>query len=72
MKASTVIPTAQAPTFLPAPVQPLFLTEFSQTKTAGQRDDFDEVQLHLRATTITVLLKEMLAPSCWEHGGLNE
>jgi hypothetical protein len=53
-------------------VIPLLLTEFCQVYDTNHADGLEPRQLTLRATTITVLLKKMLVPSGWPHGGIND
>lgn len=72
MKASIVTTTAQAPANLPAPVQALFLSEFSQATllpTSAKPDaDLDA----RRATQVTMVLKNILARTGYTHGGIND
>jgi hypothetical protein len=53
-------------------VLPLLLTEFRQVYDTNHAGGLEPRQLTLRATTITVLLKKMLVPSGWLHGGIND
>jgi hypothetical protein len=55
-----------------AVVLPLLLTEFCQVNQTNHADNLESRQLTLRASTITLLLKNMLAPSGWPHGGIND
>ena len=73
MNASTVTSTAQAPTNLPAPVQHLLLTELSPSTSSKTSGHLTTEQIELRANTLTVVLKEIMA----DHGenrdfGINE
>jgi hypothetical protein len=73
MNASTDTTTAQAPTNLPAPVQHLLLAEISPNATRKTLGHITTDQIELRANTITVVLREIMA----DHGenrdfGINE
>ena len=72
MNASTVTQTGQAMTHPPAPVQHPLLTEFSQLKETHSLNNLDADKIALRATKITVVLKDILEHSGYRHGGLNE
>lgn len=72
MKASTVTTTAQAPTSLPAPVQALFLSEFSQATLLSSSTAPDADLNAQRATQVTVVLKNILARTGYMHGGIND
>jgi hypothetical protein len=73
MNASTVAQTGQALPYSPAPVQHLLLlTEFSQIKENRLFDNMDVEKIALRATKITVVLKDIMEHSGYRHGGLNE
>ncbi len=73
MTASTVTQTGQAMPYPPAPVQHLLLlNKFSQLKEKHLLDNMDADKIALRATKVTVVLKEILEHSGYRHGGLNE
>jgi hypothetical protein len=67
-----IIPSVdtQAPSL--ATVLPRLLAEFCQVNNASHASGLEPRQLALRATTVTILLKEILVPSGWHHGGIND
>ena len=72
MNASTVTPTGQATENPPALVHHLLSTKFPQIQETNLPDDLDADRIALRATQITVVLKDILEHSGYPHGGLNE
>ena len=72
MNASTVTPTGQATANPSALVYDLLSTKFPQIQETNLPDDLDADRIALRATQITVVLKDILEHPGYRHGGLNE
>ena len=51
---------------------PLLLAEFCPVQDRQLPGNFDPYQLTIRHSAVTVVLKEMLVPFGWHHGGINE
>lgn len=56
----------------PAAKATLLLAEFCPVKTPGSQNIFDPKLLALRANLITSVLKEIISPPGWIHGGIND
>jgi hypothetical protein len=72
MNTRTVIPTTQP---LPPPavlLSPLLLTETSSIMRPVDPGDFAPEMLKLRATQVTVVLREILEQKGYPHGGIND
>ena len=72
MNASTVTPTGQATPNPSALIHHLLSTEFPQNQEKNLPDNLDTDTIALRATQITVVLKDILEHPGYRHGGLNE
>ena len=70
MNHTPFIATALAPP--PVIKATLLLAEFCSVKTPGLSDIFDPQLLAQRASVITSVLKEIIAPRGWAHGGIND
>ena len=72
MKASTVTKTGRAKTHPLAPPQHPLLIATSQMTATRSSDNLDAENITLRATAITIVLKDILEHDGYRHGGLNE
>lgn len=71
MRTELTTPT-QAASPPPTAVLHSLLPESSSVKDTASEENLDSEQIELRATTVTVLLKEMLSEAGYRHGGINE
>jgi hypothetical protein len=72
MNASTVSSTGQATAKPPALVHTLLPRKSPQRNEVDSSDNLDAEDITLRATQITLVLKDILEQPGYRHGGLNE